>query len=208
MRSKTVFVFSLLVLCLFAFTVCGPPEEEKTEAEKKEPAVEAQEEEEMGMTKQEEMMAKMVFSEEAESYITEVKEKKWKGEHPKMKLADQLIGLKNELEGDSIAAAERLEDLGAQINLDKEDVKKDSIKSVFSEKYPGRNFVFEIQEVSVKKVPDNEKRYLGEETEENRVDLIAHVKFAFRLVQTSGAKNQSGTGTFESPHRNDCVWDF
>lgn len=204
MKFKSMFVFPLLVLFLFALTVCGTKEERVAEEEA--PVVEAQKEKVTEMTKEEKMMDKIFFSEEAESYITEVKEKKWKGEHPKMKLADKLIGLKNEVEGDSVAAAERLKDLGAQIMIDEKKI--ENIKEFMEKNYSDRNFVFEIQKVSVEKVPDEENRYLGEETEENRVDLMAHVEFTFSLVQTSGAKNQSGTGTFESPHRNDCVWDF
>ncbi|MGM0467070.1 MAG: hypothetical protein ACQERH_11640 [Acidobacteriota bacterium] len=202
MRLKTVFVFSLLVLFLFALMVCGTKEE--MEAEEEAPVVEAPKEKVIEMTKEEKMMDKMFFSEEAEIYIEEVKEEKWMGKHPKMKLADRLIELKTQFEGNIMDAAGGLERLDAQIMIDEKKI--ENIKEFIEKNYSDRNFVFEIQKVSVEKVPDEETRYLGEETEENRVDLMAHVEFTFSLVQTPGSKNQSGTGTFGCLHRNDCHW--
>ncbi|HZX11370.1 MAG TPA: hypothetical protein VFG01_10545 [Acidobacteriota bacterium] len=204
MRLKSMFVFSLLVFFLFALTVCGTKEE--MVAEEEAPVVEAPAKEEAEMTKEELLMAKMIFSKEAEKYIDEeMKKEKWEI-RPQEKLAACLNKLKADLEKDTGKAGEILKQLGAQMEDDSEvmtSISGEEISKFFKE-YGDRNLVFEIQHVFVNKI--SEKKYAMEVTDENEIDMKAYVIFRLHLIQKEGVTNDTFDGFFACPHRNVCSW--
>ncbi len=200
MKIRIGFIFILVVFCVFSLMVCQS-ESNVTEGEEAPDATSPAGEQE-GMTAEQEMMAKMAFSEEAEDYLMS---RDWEIS-PKDSFVEQIIEVKAKLEENYKEADEMLAQMGAQIEDDNMMMNLISDAGIpeFFGKYPDRKLSFEIRHVFVDKIP--EKKYIGEEKEENEVDMVAYVIFKYRLLETEEGKNTSGFGSTKCFHRKICYW--
>lgn len=200
MRIRIGFLFILFVFCVFTLTVCKS-ESNVTEGEEIQSTPSETGAEEV-KTPEQEMMAKMTFSEEAEDYLMS---KDWET-NPKDSFAEQLIKAKTKLEENYEEADEMLAQMGAQIEDDSMMMNLISGADIpeFFGKYPDRKLSFEIRHVFVDKIP--EKKYIGEEKEENEIDMVAYIIFKYRLLETEEGKNISGFGSAKCFHRKICYW--
>jgi len=200
MKIRNVFILILFVFCVCTLTVCKS-ESDVTVKEDTE-AVEAQAGEEEVMTPENELLAKMAFSEEAEDYLMS---RDWEIS-PKDSFVEQIIEVKAKLEENYKEADEMLAQMGAQIEDDSMMMNLISGAGIpeFLGRYPDRKLSFEIRHVFVDKIL--EKKYIGDEKEENEVDMVAFITFKYRLVETEEGINTSGFGSFKCYHRNICYW--
>ncbi len=200
MRIRIGFLFILFVFCVFTLTACKS-ESNVTEGEEIQSTPSETGAEEV-KTPEQEMMAKMAFSEEAEDYLMS---RDWEIS-PKDSFVGQIIEVKAKLEENYKEADEMLAQMGAQIEDDSMMMNLVSGAGIpeFFGKYPDRNLSFEIRHVFVDKI--TEKKYIGEEKEENEVDMVAFIIFKYRLVETDEGINTSGFGSLKCYHRNICRW--
>jgi len=200
MRIRIGFVFILFVFCIFTLTACKS-ESNVTEGEEIQSTPSETGEEEV-KTPELEMMAKMTFSEEAEDYLMS---KDWET-NPKDSFVEQIIEVKTKLEENYKEADRMLAQMGAQIEDDSMmmNLISDADISEFFGKYPDRKLSFEIRHVFVDKIL--EKKYIGEENEENEIDMVAYIIFKYRLIETEEGKNYTGFGSLKCYHRKICNW--
>ena len=200
MKRRIGFIFILFVFCVFTLTVCKS-ESNVTGGEEIQSAPSETGEEEV-KTPEQEMMAKMTFSEEAENYLMS---RDWETS-PRDSIVEQLIEAKTKLEGNYKEADEMLVLMGAQIEDDGMMMNLISGADIpeFFGKYPDRKLSFEIRHVFVDKII--EKKYIGEEIEDNEVDMVAYIIFKYRLIEIEEGNNISGFGSLKCYHRKICSW--